>query len=70
MNQCDMILDYLHKHDGITHLEACNELGIQRLGARVWDLKHKLGYAIASERITVKNRRGEKCRVVRYKLEG
>lgn len=70
MNQCDMILDYLHKHDGITHLEACNELGIQRLGARVWDLKHKHGYAIRSERTTVKNRRGEKCCVVRYKLGG
>lgn len=70
MNQKDMILDYMHQHGGITQLEAGNDLGVQRLGARIWELKHKLGYTILSERITVKNRRGEKCSVVRYKLEG
>ena len=64
-----MILDYMREHGGITQLDAANALGIQRLGARIWDLKHKLGYTIKSERVTVKNRRGEPCRVAKYSLE-
>lgn len=69
MNQCAMILDYMRAHGGITPLDAANELGIQRLGARVWDLKHKHEYNIKTERVHVKNRRGETCSVAKYSLE-
>lgn len=37
--QTDQVLDYLHKHGSIDPLRAFNELGILRLGARIWDIK-------------------------------
>ena len=33
------LLNYLRNHLHITALEAMNDLGIFRLGARIWDLK-------------------------------
>jgi hypothetical protein len=48
---------------------AWNELGIYRLGARVWDLKHKRGYNITKRLVTVQNRFGEDCKVAQYRLE-
>jgi len=68
MNQCGMVLEYMRDNGGITGLDATNDLGIQRLGARIWELKHELGYQIKSELVIVKNRRGEPCRVKRYSL--
>jgi hypothetical protein len=39
MKQTDQVLDYLHEHGSIDPLRAFNDLGILRLGARIWDLK-------------------------------
>ena len=46
MTQCDRLLNYLETHTAITPLDAWNELGIYRLGARVWDLRNKRGLNI------------------------
>ena len=63
------ILEYLETHDGITHFEAEDHLGICRLASRITDLR-KLGYAFDTEWVNVKNRWGEPCRVKRYRLAG
>lgn len=68
-SQCEMILAYMKQHGGITQLEATNELGITRLSARIFDLREQ-GYNIDDVTETGKNRFGEKCRYVRYKVVG
>lgn len=66
-SQCEKILAYMKQHGGITQLEATNALGITRLSARIFDLKEQ-GYNIEDVNETGKNRFGEKCRFVRYKV--
>lgn len=68
MTQKELILDYMRKHGSITPLEAIRELGITRLGARIWDLIHKDGIEIVKESIAVKNRYGKESIVTRYRL--
>jgi len=67
--QCERVLDYLRNHYYITAKEAMNDLGIFRLGARIWDLK-KAGVPIQSGWKEVTNRFGETCRVRMYWLTG
>ena len=69
VTQCDRLLKYLETHSGITPMDAWNKLGIYRLGARVWDLRHKRKLTITKQMVTVLNRYGEKCRVAQYRLE-
>lgn len=69
MNQRQLVLDYIQRHGSITAIQADDDLGIRRLAARVKDLKDD-GHDIQSERVTVKNRRGEDCTVARYSLGG
>lgn len=59
------LLAYLRNHLYITALEAMNDLGIFRLGARIWDLK-QAGVQIQSDWMVVKNRFGEDCRIKKY----
>ena len=61
------LLAYLRNHLYITALEAMNDLGIFRLGARIWDLK-QAGIQIRSDWMVVKNRFGEDCRIKAYWL--
>ncbi|RJX32314.1 MAG: hypothetical protein C4516_04230 [Oxalobacter sp.] len=61
-NQCELLLARL-KRGPITPLEALSELGIYRLGGRVYDLK-QLGHTINSEIVAVGNGK----RVARYTL--
>lgn len=67
MNQNEMLEEYLKNHDGITPLEAMNELGIYRLSARVADLRQS-GVAVKTEMVTVLNRSGKPVKVARYFL--
>ena len=39
MNQTEQVKEYMEKHGSIDPLRAFNDLGILRLGARIWDLK-------------------------------
>lgn len=69
MTQCDMVLAYIQQHGSITALEADDALGVRRLAARIADLRDQ-GQDITSEMVTVKNRRGDDCRVARYSMAG
>ena len=63
------VLDYLREKGSITSWEACQELGVTRLSAVVFNLK-KTGYRIISERQFVRNRYGHIAPIVRYRIEG
>lgn len=67
MSQCNRVLQHLQIHGSITPLEAMQEYGIMRLGARIYDLK-KMGYSINSSRETGENRYGESISYARYSL--
>jgi hypothetical protein len=47
--------EYLAKHKVITPLEALSKFGIYRLGARIYDLKWKYGWAIRTEMVENKD---------------
>lgn len=65
--QNDRLLDYLKKHGAIDPLKAWTELGIYRLGARIFDLR-EAGHNINRTLEKVQNRFGEDCRVALYSL--
>jgi primase-polymerase (primpol)-like protein len=48
-SQKQRILEHLMEGKSITPLEALKRFGCFRLGARIWDLIHKDGYAIKAE---------------------
>lgn len=68
-NQQERLLKYLEIHGKITPMVAWNTLGIYRLSDVVLKLRKK-GYPIITERVKVKNRFGEKCRVAEYHYHG
>lgn len=57
------------KKKGLTAKEAWDMEGVERLGARIWELRHEYGYDIEGAIVEVKNRFGQKCRVTRYFLK-
>ena len=65
--QTERVLEYMQRYGSITQKNATDDLGCQRLGARIYDLK-KMGYDLKSEVIAVKNRYGETVHVKRYML--
>ena len=67
ISQCNRVLQHLQAYGSITPLEAMQEYGIMRLGARIYDLK-KMGYSIDSSMETGKNRYGESISYARYSL--
>lgn len=67
MKQADRVLKYMRDFGSITQLEAMQDLGCMRLGARVYDRKRE-GYAIKKEMETSKNRYGEDTSYARYRL--
>jgi len=66
MNQKDQIRKYLSDFGSITPLEAMRDLGIMRLGARIWELIRE-GEPIVRETETGKNRYGKTTRYARYR---
>lgn len=67
MKQAERVLKYMRDFGSITQLEAMQDLGCMRLGARIFDLKRE-GYAIKKETETSKNRYGEDTSYARYRL--
>ena len=65
--QCERLLRHLKQGNSITPLESWKELGIYRLSARIWDLKH-MGYDIRQELVEVKSAWGDTARVARYSM--
>jgi hypothetical protein len=62
LSQCDRVLAYIKEHGYITDNDAHDDLGVNRLSGRVYDLKDK-GYDIRLEWRSGRNRYG---RMVRY----
>lgn len=67
INQCQRVLDYMKEFGSISTLEAFRDLGVARLASRIHDIKG-MGYNIASEIKTTKNRFGEDTHYKIYKL--
>ena len=65
MTQTERIEKYMKDFGSITALEAMKDLGIMRLSARIWDMKHE-GMKIKTEVETSKNRYGEPIHYNRY----
>lgn len=68
LKQTERILDYMKRFGGITTLEAFRDLGVARLGSRIYDLKRE-GYDIVSEPMQSKNRYGETVYFKKYMLK-
>lgn len=67
VTQCQRILDYMDQFGSISTLEAFKDLGVARLASRIHDLK-SMGYNIASETRSSKNRFGEDTHFKVYRL--
>lgn len=66
-NQCKKILRYMTEFGSITPMDAIENFGCLRLGARIFDLKQQ-GYAIKTEMVKAKNRFGEPVSYAKYSL--
>jgi hypothetical protein len=65
--QCEQVLDWMQRVGPITPAEAIEELGIYRLGARIFDLK-RAGWEICAETVCRPNRFGKDIHFARYSL--
>ena len=68
MTQHGLIRKYLEENKTITPLQAYNDLGITKLATRISEMRNA-GMEIDGEMVNVKNRFGEECRVMRYRLK-
>ena len=68
MGQCEMVLEYMRHFGSITPLQALGDLGVMRLGARIFDLRRQ-GYDISRRMVSAKNRYGETVSFAEYRLE-
>ena len=66
MTQKDRIRKYLDDFGSITQMEAIRDLGMMRLGARIWEMV-RAGEPIIRETETAKNRYGQTTRYARYR---
>ena len=66
MTQKERISKYLDDFGSITPLEAMRDLGIMRLGARIWEMIRE-GEPIIKETESSKNRYGQTTRYARYR---
>lgn len=69
MTQTEQIYQHLVSHGSITPLEALNEYGCMRLGARIYDLR-RAGHRIGCTTVRRVNAKGEVKRFAQYSLEG
>lgn len=68
MTQHERIIDYMERFGSITPMDAFVDLGITKLSTRIGELIHD-GHDIQKEKVTAKNRFGEKCSFMRYTLK-
>jgi len=68
MKQTMLVMAYLRKHGSISQKEATEELGVTRLAAIIWKLRHKCGFEILDKTETARNRFGLPCNYKRYYL--
>ena len=65
--QCEMVLDWLEHRGPIDPLKALDQLGILRLGARIWDLRQE-GHEIERVMTPQLSGTGRVRRVATYRL--
>lgn len=68
VSQHDRVYEWLKEHKTITSQEAFKHLGVTRLSAVIFDLKHKRGLNIQTYTIHPKNRFGTRCNCAEYHL--
>ena len=68
MTQCERVLKYMEDFGSINPMQAMKDLGVMRLGARIFDLK-KAGHKIPRRTVTGRNRYGAPVIYAEYKLE-
>jgi len=66
-SQQQRLLDHLKNGHRVTPIDALNEFGIFRLGARIFDLKAR-GHNIERDMVPVTDRFGEPKRVAEYRI--
>lgn len=69
MTQNQQILEHLKEHGSITPLQALNQYGCMRLGARIYDLK-ACGHDIRKTMESHTNNQGQEKRYARYWMYG
>ena len=67
LRQWERVLKYLNDFGSITPLQALADLGIMRLGARIYDLKRR-GVAIDRSLRSDINRYGKRVQYAEYRL--
>ena len=67
MTQCEMVKMYMEEFGSISPAEAFSNLGVQRLAARISDLK-KGGLRIVGKNESSKNRYGKAVTYKRYSI--
>ena len=67
-SQEQKVLSHLKRYAGLTTLTAFERYGISRLSARIFELREE-GYDIVSVPRVVKNRYGDDCHIVEYRLK-
>jgi len=68
ISQEDQVMNWLRTHDGISSNDAITHLGVTRLSAIIWKLRHKRGFTILARTRTGKNRWGLPCSWTEYYL--
>lgn len=66
-SQTEQVLAYIKQHGSIDPMRAFTDLGILRLGARIWDLK-ALGIPVQTEIKFKTTESGEKKHWAEYRL--
>ena len=70
MRQQDRVLKYMQAYGSISSWEAFRDLGVTRLAAVIYKLKHNGGHIITARTESAKNRYGEAVHFARYILGG
>lgn len=68
MSQTDRVLDYMREHGSITAKEAYDYLGVERLSARIWEIRHDRMITVFDVPERCKNRFGDRSDYKRYYL--
>lgn len=68
MKQTTLVMNYLRKYGSITQKDANEKLGVTRLAAVIWKLRHKCGFTILDRTESFVNRWGVPATYKRYYL--
>ena len=69
-NQATRVQLYIERFGSITSLDAFKDLGITRLSARIWELRHDKGLTITATPEKTQNRFGDTITYYRYQIVG